>query len=376
MATQYNINVTRRCNLRCAHCFVEPEALSSSGRTMSFVSWRMAIDRIAEHVVDRRREDPSDVGVRIQVMGGEPTLLAEDWHEEALRLARGGLAEVGARASFRIASNLTTDRSAEICALYDGASTSWDAGRFPDRRTEAAWEARVRSLSASGIRMGTEVTMLRSVLGRPPEETASRILSLGVRDLHFSAFIPRSWAGDFPGSGDVPSNDEVSAFLIRLARIREALRDEFPDAEVHPVDSALASAAANDPVFSVASDSVCPIHGGSFNVDWDGGVALCTNDGVGGVSERLGDLGTASFSSLVSSEAAIRRRTEAVSPRRVCSGCDEYAACLGGCSLLHRSWDGTGECPGYRTFLSWLRRSARFSRQAPFPNLREAESRA
>lgn len=355
-AWQYNLNVTRRCNLRCPHCFIEPAKLAGGG-DMSLSVFLRTAERIAEQLAGTGRS------ARVQILGGEPLLLEKAWWEESLSGMRRILSEAGVPHHVKAASNLASARADDprTLLLFDGVSTSWDEGRFPDRAAEARWEERVGRLAAAGRPPGVEVTVTRRLAEEGPEGPLTRILGLGVEEIHFSPFIPRTWIDDLgpeadgPGSakgGLAPTHEASAAFLKALADLRLEILRRFPKAAVHPVDSlAEMLAGGSDPLDGGCSEFSCPIHTGVLNVDWDGRASSCTNDGCDGADEFVGNVLDDSFAEILTRPKARRRRREAAMPHRTCSSCPRYAVCAGGCSLLHRFWNGEGECPGTLSFI-------------------------
>src|SRR5690554_983861 len=144
----FQINVTRRCQLRCTHCYILSDKKASSP-DMSEAEFLHVIQGIVDHMKRDYEFSKRYTLVDIHVIGGEPTMLGVEFFKSALPKAKAMLAEIPQEVSFSIVSNLVTQEALEVVRLFDKVATSYERGtRFNKQRQEDAWVANVRTLMA------------------------------------------------------------------------------------------------------------------------------------------------------------------------------------------------------------------------------------
>jgi radical SAM protein with 4Fe4S-binding SPASM domain len=344
----YQLNATRECNLRCAHCYISSDVKRASGR-MRIEDLRSIASGIAEHLDGL----PGTTG-ELHVIGGEPTMLGFEWHEEAVAALRSSL--TGRQHRLVLVSNLVSaspDETIRIAGLYDRVATSWEPStRFSKPRQEEAWIGAVRRLREAGI-----VPSVTTALARPTVEAgASSILSrlrddFGFLHVHLGFFVPE---GDGLAGGDAmfPSFAATADFLIEAAEWYVARRDADPELYVNPIEGVLDALASGER----SDDVVCPMISGSMDVDWDGSAAACLEVGGGSSPAWAGNVLRDGVAATAASPAFSKARLAAMRLRRECASCPERGVCEGACGVLQSRWDGTGEdCPGFRRFLRRVR---------------------
>ena len=72
----YQINVTRDCNLRCTHCYIDSEVKNSS-KTMTAEQVLHIAKGIVEHM-----KSINYVKAEIHFVGGEPTMLGLEFFQK------------------------------------------------------------------------------------------------------------------------------------------------------------------------------------------------------------------------------------------------------------------------------------------------------
>lgn len=83
------ISTNRRCNLRCEHCYIQPELLKSK-EMMSRETYRKIYSQLAILMkLDKKTE-----GIAVEVLGGETTLMPVEWWQEMLPFSLKQLKEI------------------------------------------------------------------------------------------------------------------------------------------------------------------------------------------------------------------------------------------------------------------------------------------
>ncbi len=340
MSWLYQINLTRRCNLRCAHCYIET-GVRKAGGTMTREDFLRVIRGIAGHIDGRGRAD-------IHVTGGEPTLLGAGFFADVMPGARAILE--GIDHTFTLVTNLLSPDALEIGRHFDRVATAWEpVTRFPTSESEARWRRNLRSLLGTGIEVGVTTAITRPVVELGAQAVLDRLAGEGIKRVHLGFFVPK---GDgLANRQDVfPRLEETSAFLIEAARWTFERRDGDPGLRVEPVEGMLAAVAGDGP-----GSLVCPVVSGAMDIDWDGNTGACVATGGTHDADWLGNVLETSVAEVANSASFRRRAAEACVPKKSCIGCEDYPFCRAGCGVLFRHWEGNGECPGFRRFIRFMR---------------------
>jgi uncharacterized protein len=319
---------TERCQMRCAHCFVNAELLRGSGR------WDLAtFERVMRRFQDYFRERPVP-GRTMQLVwhGGEPLLMGPAFYRDAVPLARHLLGEVDVTLRTSVQSNLLLVDAEWIELLRDefggGIGTSFDWGlrevggsweTFRDR-----WLAKYRQCRDAGIRVSA-ITVVNRHCVDTPDDVYDFFNALGCA---FDVYPMAPW-GDGNGKANIGrlgvSPEEYGRWLVRVwTRYRD---DRAP--RTHPVFlHRLARAVGlGEPVGNhMAGDCAA----GNLVVSTDGTVSYCP--ALAGSREHLyGNLLTTDLGTLLQSPVrmAVFRR-QLLLPAD-CRPCRWNGVCHGGC---------------------------------------------
>jgi radical SAM protein with 4Fe4S-binding SPASM domain len=344
----YQINVTRACNLRCAHCYIHSDVKAASGR-MPVADFVRIASGIAAHM--------SATGhghAEIHVVGGEPTMLGLPWFEAAIPAARAAVEGRGFSTDLILVSNLIAPDALPIARLFDRVNTSWEPDtRFPKAWHENEWKRAAASLREAGVDIGVTTTVTRRVVAAGAASVLGRLCDVeGFKQVHFGFFIP-SGDGKDNAAELMPSFAETAGFLVEAADWYMARRDADPGLYVNPPESLLAAIAAGAPL----DDIVCPILPGSMDIDWNGDAATCLEAGGARDAAWLGNVLADSVAGVAASVPFRRAVTAAARPRRGCVGCDEHPVCRSACGVLAERWhpDADEDCPGFKRFIKHMR---------------------
>lgn len=164
---------TERCQLRCAHCFVNEEFLRTSAR------WPLAT---FEKVMLRFRDYFAAHPVRGRTMqliwhGGEPLVMGTAFYRKAVPLARQILGEVGVTLQPSVQSNLLLVDDEWIQLLRDefhgGIGTSFDWGLRDVggswEKFRARWLAKYWKCREADVRVGVITVVNRTCIDIPGE---------------------------------------------------------------------------------------------------------------------------------------------------------------------------------------------------------------
>jgi len=200
-------NLTRRCNLKCIHCYQESD------------------DQAAESAVPPSQTGPllkdlARVGVKILLLsGGEPLLRRDlsDIIEQAVRLGiRPALSTNGTLMDEKTASRLKSAGLAYAGVSVDGLQETHDRFRGEEGAYERAWLG-IRAAQSAGLPVGVRFTLtsqnvqdLEGLLNRVEEERIPRFCMYhlvyagrGKQDQHLDV--------------DVPTRRQVADLLFRRA---------------------------------------------------------------------------------------------------------------------------------------------------------------
>ncbi|SED32122.1 Sulfatase maturation enzyme AslB, radical SAM superfamily [Pseudomonas saponiphila] len=387
----FQINVTRRCQLRCSHCYILSDKKDTSP-DMTEEEFLHVVSGIVEHMKADYNFSMRYTYVDIHVIGGEPSMLGVDFFKSALPKAKAMLAELPQEFSFSIVTNLVTREALEVARLFDKVSTSYERStRFNKRKQEEIWRSNVQTLMAESKDLaipGPKDFSVTTALVRPVVEAGTGIIEelteLGFTKMHFGFFIP-SGDGDINAKLVQPKHSETAAFYIKaLDWYLEHRSNE--ELWINPCESWLEAVYRNVPL----DDVVCPIVHGALDIDSDGRTVSCiekggTNDYVshGNIfekAEKQNSDGTVTMEfvrgipEVLTSQSYLK---EVASARRLplpCKTCDERHLCQANCHVLHGQWNGEGECPGFKTFIKYARNLVENHGVLPRSAMKEKES--
>lgn len=201
-------NVTARCNLACAHCYIDADEHGSSGE-LDTIEGMALIDQIAA------------VGRPILVLSGGEPLLRPDIFELAEYASGCGLAVAmgtnGILITDAVAGRVKNAGIRKVAVSLD----STDPGVHDTfRGTSGAWEkavAGIRSLGRAGVPVqihatlsGSDVTGIDGIIALGKD--------LGVRDYQFFFLVP---TGRGEGLAAAPPEAHEAAIARILAHARE-----------------------------------------------------------------------------------------------------------------------------------------------------------
>jgi len=322
------IKPTERCQLRCAHCFVNQEFLRSSRK------WDVAtLERIVVRFQDYFRAHPVP-GRTMQLVwhGGEPLLMGPAFFREAMPRIRALLADAGVSVRSSIQSNLLLIDREWLALLRDefpgGIGTSFDWGL---RNLAGSWEAfrdrwldKYRQCRDAGVAVGAITVVNRACVDRP-DEVYDFFAALACP---FETYPMAPW-GEDNGKATIGTfgigADDYGRWLVR---IWERYRDD-PAPRARPVflDRLARAVALGEPVGNhMAGDCAA----GNLVVSTDGTVSYCP--ALAGSREHLyGNLLETDLATLLRSPVrlAVFRR-QLLLPEE-CRECSWNRVCHGGC---------------------------------------------
>ncbi|MBN1555073.1 MAG: radical SAM protein [Phycisphaerae bacterium] len=208
-------NCTRRCNLRCVHCYAASDD-SAAARELSTDEARAMID------------DLSAFGAPVLLFSGGEPLLRDDLfdllHYAAEKHLRTVLSTNGTRITPEIARNISNAAVAYVGVSLDAA----DAKRNDDfRGVPGTFEKALAGLRASrdaGVKVGVRFTMTRRNLDEI-DALFDLIRREQIPRVCFYHFVPAGRGKD--NLADTPSHEQVRAAMDTiLARTRNLNRGE------------------------------------------------------------------------------------------------------------------------------------------------------
>ncbi len=349
----YQINVTRDCNLRCTHCYIDSEVKNSS-KTMTAEQVLHIAKGIVEHM-----KSINYVKAEIHFIGGEPTMLGLEFFQKNIPEFRKIVENEGFNCDIMLVTNLLHDDILEMSKLFDKVVTSYEVDtRFVSLKgtykpkLEQKWMEKVKLLQNNGIKLGVTTAVTQQVI----KYGASRLLDYyyenGLKNIHFGFFIPQG-DGLRNMSSVMPAFHETSQFLIETANWYLEKRDIDENLWVNPFESMLSALYNDEPL----DDVVCPIIAGSIDINWDGNAVTCIEEGGAVKPDWAGNVFETSILSVSMTEKFLKRIMEAARPQKMCQTCDEYKVCKSGCGVLFKYYDKNldNDCPGFKNFITFIR---------------------
>lgn len=370
----FQINVTRRCQLRCSHCYILSDKKTNSP-DMTEDEFLHVVRGIVDHMKSDFEFSRRYNFVDIHVIGGEPSMLGVDFFKSALPKAKEMLSEIPQEFSFCIVTNLVTQEALDVARLFDKVATSYERStRFNKRKQEETWRNNVTTLMAESRipdvpgpkDFSVTTALVRPVVQAGAVSMIEELVALGFTKMHFGFFIP-SGDGDLNAKLVQPKHIETSQFYIDALDWYIANRDTIPDLWINPCESWLDAVYSNES----ADDVVCPIVHGALDIDSDGRTISCiekggTNDyhshgNIFETKETETEDGTVSveftttIGDVLKSKSYLSEVKKARTLPEGCRDCDERFLCKANCGVLHEQWNEKDECPGFKTFIKYAR---------------------
>lgn len=293
----------------------------------------------------------------IHVIGGEPTMLGYDFFKETINEIKSELNSLGIFHKLSIVSNLLTPDTVKIASLFDQVSTSYEERtRFisfkgnPKPALEDLWIKNVKELQSSGKDVAVTMAVTQQAIRAGAPKILDKLYNLDFKLIHLGFFIP-SGDGRINADTVAPTFDSTSDFLIDATEWYLEKRESDPRFFVNPIESLISSIYTNTP----SDDIICPIIPGSLDIDWDGETVTCIEAGGEMSMNSMGNIFSTSIEDIFSSTRYTRERAKAIRPKKACIGCDELTICQSACGILHETWDGVSECPGFKRFIKHVR---------------------
>lgn len=346
-------NLTRRCNLTCAHCYISAGSWHGADGELSADE----VGRIADEILEL---NPSPLFI---LSGGEP-LLREDLEEIAAHMSRGGATVVVGTNGTR----LTEDRIRSLReAGVTGVAVSVDSltERYHDRFRHGGGAlsdtlGAVDRLEAQGLDFIVQTTVTRGNLGEIPA-IAAWAASKGAVCFNVYFVVPTGRGAGMPGLTPA-DNDAVLRELVALERDyrgRMMIRSKCqPQIMRHALE-----AETDSPLLNYETRCPCGVH--YCRITPEGKVTPCPY-----LPEVAGDLRRQAFadvwwgSSLFRDlrEGGLGGRCGRCEYRKVCGGCRARAYAVTGDWLAEDgscSYEPTGEAPAIES-----RRAVTYGRAA------------
>ncbi len=225
--TAYSVswNLTRRCNLECAHCYLSAHAGADPGGELTTEECRQVIDQIAE-------VNPS---VFLILTGGEPLLRRDIWDIAAYAAEKRFTTVLGTNGV------LLREREARLMRQHRvlGASISLDS-TDPERhdafrRQRGAWQGAVRAtrvLADAGLDFSLHMSVTDWNVGEVPA-MIDLARTLGARVLNFF-FLVRTGRGRDLTDIDAGAYERILTYLARAQGVGQG-RPAFEDPWSAPV---------------------------------------------------------------------------------------------------------------------------------------------
>lgn len=351
----FQVNVTRDCNLRCTHCYISSDKKAAS-KFMNEAQFLSVFAKLSEFLQTNTAKRQYDL-VEIHVIGGEPTMLGVDFYKNTLTQIKTYLERCDISFRLSIVTNLLTEQAVAIALLFDQVSTSYEVDtRFistkgqPKPQLESLWVRNLQRLQQAGMDVAITMAVTRQSIAVGAPRVLDYLFSLGVFKIHLGFFIP-SGDGRINSGSIAPTFESTSTFLCEAFEWYLKHRDIHSALYINPAESLIGSIYHNIP----SDDIICPIIPGSLDIDWNGDTVTCIEAGGETFSRSLGNIFNSSIESILEGKEYRTERSKAVKPKLACITCDELPLCQSACGILHDSWSGKGECPGFKKFIKHVR---------------------
>ncbi|WP_228732356.1 radical SAM protein [Pseudomonas sp. P9(2020)] len=371
----FQINVTRRCQLRCSHCYILSDKKDKSP-DMTEDEFLHVVKGIVDHMKKDFEFARRYTFVDIHVIGGEPSMLGVDFFKSVLPKAKAMLEQIPQEVAFSIVTNLVTAEALSVARLFDKVATSYERStRFNKVKQEEIWRSNVRTLMAESKNPGVSgpkdfsvtTALVRPVVQAGAASMIEELVELGFTKMHFGFFIP-SGDGDLNSKLVQPKHSETAQFYCDALDWYVANRDKIDDLWINPCESWMTAVHQEIPM----DDVVCPIVHGALDIDSDGRTISCIEKGGTNDYHSHGNIFethevaqpdgsktvefTTTISDVLTSPSYLREVVKAKRLPAACKTCDERHICKANCGVLHEQWNGQGECPGFKTFIKYARK--------------------
>ena len=226
--TAYSVswNLTQRCNLECAHCYMSAFAGADTRGELTTAECRRVMDEIAQ----------INPNVFLILTGGEPLLRRDIWDLAAYAAERRFTTVLGTNGV------LLREREARLMRANGvlGASISLDSTdrvkHDTFRRLPGAWEGAVRAarvLSDAGLDFSLHMSVTDWNVGEVPA-MIDLAKELGAKVLNFF-FLVRTGRGKDLTDIDAAAYEEILTYLARVQAVGHAPTEKFEDPWSTPV---------------------------------------------------------------------------------------------------------------------------------------------
>lgn len=345
----YQINVTRDCNLRCTHCYINND-IKAASKKMSETEFLKIIQDIVSHLNNHNEKNNAE----IHVIGGEPSMMGLAFFKSVIPKAREILSQIVSNKTYdlQIVTNLTHKDQLEISKLFDRVSTSYEPEtRFPSNRIFNKWLDACYQHKAAGINLGVTTAVTKQVIAHGADNLLNFFYKHGLKQVHLGFFIPEG-----EGLNNIeeimPAFHETSNFLIDAANWYFEQQD--PEVFINPVESMLYALENQKPI----DDIVCPIVSGSVDIHWDGNAATCLEQGGGTEPDWSGNVFEISLGEILDSPHFEKEVSRSLEGHKACNKCQYKPICRSACSVLWSYWDPEKDpdCPGFKKFIKHVNR--------------------
>lgn len=236
------LELTRRCNLRCAHCYLGDQAAQH----------RLRDRELGAEAVKAALSEWAEAGcLYLLITGGEPMLRPD--FPEIYRHARG----LGLVVSVFSNGTLVTDeivdlfrelppRKVEI-SLYGATAETHDAATGAPGSHARAWEG-IRRLHGAGVRIGLKTLLMKTNL-QEFEAMRKQAEDLGVNFRHDAAITPCLHGGSRAPLALRVSPEEAVRADMATSEHRDMWRKSIEQAAARPVNARLYGCSAGQTYF-------------------------------------------------------------------------------------------------------------------------------
>ncbi len=229
--TAYSVswNVTQRCNLECAHCYMSAFGGADTRGELTTAECRRVMDEIAQ----------INPNVFLILTGGEPLLRRDIWDLAAYAAERRFTTVLGTN------GELLREREAKLMRAHGvlGASISLDSTdrvkHDTFRHLPGAWDGAVRAarvLSDAALDFSLHMSVTDWNVGEVPA-MIDLAKALGAKVLNFF-FLVRTGRGKDLTDIDAAAYEEILTYLARVQAVGHAATEKFEDPWSTPVGRA------------------------------------------------------------------------------------------------------------------------------------------
>lgn len=237
---QINVSITtnRTCNLRCNHCYIQPELFKDKTQ-ITIKDYKLIFDRVQDlYDMDANLEE-----VEWEFIGGETTMMPFEFWEEMLPWTLDRITEFNKQlrvpGSMNFLSNLmfSDDRYVDLLNKYAdhpvfNLYTSWepDTNRFgTNNKLLPRFKKTMERLTAKHLTM--DVIMTKGVMEYGAKRIIDEFIPLGVTDLSCKMLSPYG-SGKAFFEPNMATFGEMSRFLIDLNKHKPDYVTFTPDEEM------------------------------------------------------------------------------------------------------------------------------------------------